>query len=270
MPNNVFEGLDEIIERQKQAEEKAKQDHEEILDAINKANAGKQKHSETIGQSATLDGVRETIDQRNQAFSIKNFIAHSVHEYMWVGDGDEFTKGKKLSLLLIFSSVLAIVICSIVSTALGHIYSTYTFFEDIWAAFMLFALKYTVVAKKHHLAVDLAFNSFYNYEQDADGVFRQGKLKKRYSIFFVICCLCFVFQAIVIWSSSIFAAILELLSAGLIGFTAYKVKDFFEGYGPIKFTGLNESGVKTVIIFDLITNKLLIEDDYYKKYPFMK
>ena len=36
MPNNVFEGLDEILARQKQAEERSRQEHEEILEAINK------------------------------------------------------------------------------------------------------------------------------------------------------------------------------------------------------------------------------------------
>ena len=30
MPNSVFEGLDEIIERQKQAEERSRKEHEEI------------------------------------------------------------------------------------------------------------------------------------------------------------------------------------------------------------------------------------------------
>ena len=39
MPNNVFEGLDEILARQKQAEERSRQEHEEILEAINQANA---------------------------------------------------------------------------------------------------------------------------------------------------------------------------------------------------------------------------------------
>ena len=85
MPNNVFEELDEILARQKKAEERSRQEHEEILEAINKVNT----------KAAQADQVQRTVNQRNQSWSLKNFINRSVHEYMWLGTKEDFDKDRK-------------------------------------------------------------------------------------------------------------------------------------------------------------------------------
>lgn len=276
MPGNVFDGLDEIIERQKQAEEKAKQDHEEILDAINKANAGKRKHSETIEQSATLDGVRESINQRNQAFSIKNFIRSAMPEYMWIGDEADFNNEKKFSLILILSSIGAMLLCTVISIVSFGIYTTFTLFENIWLLHMLFVLKYIIKTKRAYCNFDYALNSFEDFEPDADGVLRKTKYKGHYKWFLILGCIAFALNAISAWVMDgsklpVLVTILELATLGLNIFTAYKVTDFFASYGPIKFTGMNESRTaKVVLVFDAGMNKLYTEEDYYKQFPFMK
>lgn len=100
MPNNVFEGLDEILARQKQAEERSRQEYEEILEAINKANA----------KTAQADQVQRTVNQRNQSWYLKNFINRSVHEYMWLGTKEDFDKDKKIALILILSAIVSMII----------------------------------------------------------------------------------------------------------------------------------------------------------------
>jgi hypothetical protein len=72
-------------------------------------------------------------------------------------------------------------------------------------------------------------------------------------------------------SVPLLVTILELGTLALNIFTVYKVTDFFAGYGPIRFTGMNEAGTaKVVLIFDTIMNKLYTEEEYLKTFPFMK
>jgi hypothetical protein len=46
---------------------------------------------------------------------------------------------------------------------------------------------------------------------------------------------------------------------------------FFTGYGPLRFTGMNEARTaKVVLFFDDQMNKLYTEEEYLELYPFMK
>ena len=265
MPNNVFEGLDEILARQKQAEERSRQEHEEILEAINRANA----------KTAQADQVQRTVNQRNQSWSLKNFINRSVHEYMWLGTKEDFDKDKKLALILILSSIVSMIICTIVASISFGIYSTFTLFENIWLLMSLFILKYVIKAKKIYLSHVYAFNSIENFDVDADGVFRSKGNKKRYKVFLVLACIAFCSNTICAWSYStavaVWLSILELGCMVLSIVSFHLVDNLFLGYGPIKFTGPNESGTyDVVLIFDTLMNKLYTEEEYLKKYSFMK
>ena len=265
MQNNVFEGLDEILARQKQAEERSRQEHKEILEAINKANA----------KTAQADQVQRTVNQRNQSRSFKNFIYSSVQEYMWLGTKEDFDKDKKLALLLIISSIVSMIVCTIVATSAFGNYSTFTLFENIWLVLMRCVLKYTYKTKKNYSSWDYSFNSFERFETDADGVLRRTVYKKKYRWFLVLACIAFLLNTILVWmdnySVPLLVTILELGTLALNIFTVYKVTYFFAGYGPIRFTGMNEAGTaKVVLIFDTIMNKLYTEEEYLKTFPFMK
>ena len=266
MADNVYESLDEILARQKQAEERSRQEHEEILEAINKVNS----------KAAQADQVQRTVNQRNQSWSLKNFINRSVHEYMWLGTKEDFDKDKKLALILILSSIVSMIICTIVASISFGIYSTFTLFENIWLVLMICVLKYTYKTKKNYSTLDYSFNSFERFEADADGVLRCTVYKKKYRWFLVLGCIAFALNALSAWivdesSIPLLVTILELGTLALNIFTVYKVTDFFAGYGPIRFTGMNEAGTaKVVLIFDTIMNKLYTEEEYLKTFPFMK
>ena len=265
MQNNVFEGLDEILARQKQAEERSRQEHEEILEAINKANA----------KTAQADQVQRTVNQRNQSWSLKNFINRSVHEYMWLGTKEDFDKDKKLALLLIISSIVSMIVCTIVATSAFGIYSTFTLFENIWLFLMFFVLKYTYKAKKAYSTIEYSLNSFIIFTPDADGVLRSTVYKKKYKWFLILALISFFLNTVCIWtlhaSVPFLVAIFEIGTLVLNILTVYKVTDFFAGYGPIRFSGMNEAGTaKVVLIFDTLMNKLYTEDEYLKTFPFMK
>lgn len=264
MADNIFDGLDEILARQKQAEEQSRQEHEKILDAINKAKAIQE------------DQVQRTINQRNQSWSLKNFIKRSTHEYMWVGTKEDFDKEKNLALILIMSSIVSMIICTIVACISFNMYSTYTFFENIWLLLMMCVLKYTCKTKKNYSTLDYAYNSFERFKIDSDGILRCTCYKKKYKWFLVLACISFLLNVLSAWifddsSIPLLVTILELVALALNIFTVYKVTDFFLGYGPIRLTGVNETGSGTaVLIFDTTMNKLYTEEEYLKKFPFMK
>ena len=266
MPNNVFEGLDEILARQKQAEERSRQEHEEILEAINKVNV----------KAAQADQVQRTVNQRNQSWSLKNFINRSVHEYIWMGSTENFNMEKQRLVTLICVSIAYMIICTIVATAAFGMYSTFTVFENIWLLLTLKMLKYTRKTKKIYLAADYVLNSIENFDLDADGVFRQKGYKARYVFFLVLAVIAFLLNTLCVWIIDgsrvpLLVTILEIAALVLSILTYVKVKDFFLTYISIRFTGLNDSGTNNVsLVFDPLMNQLYIEEDFYKKYSFAK
>ena len=263
---NIYDSLDEVIARQKQAEERSRQEHEEILEAISRADA----------KTAQVNQVQQTVNQRNQSWSLKNFINRSVHEYMWFGTKEEFDQDKKFALILILSSIVSMIICTIVATVLFGIYSTFTLFENIWLVLMLCVLKYTYKTKKNYSTLDYSFNSFERFELDGDGVLRRMVYKKKYRWFWVLACIAFALNALSAWivdetSIPLLVTVLELGTLAINIFTVYKVTDFFAAYGPIRFSGMNEAQTaKVVLVFDTMMNKLYTEEDYLKIFPFMK
>ncbi len=264
MPDNVFEGLDEILKNQKEAQERATLDKEEILRAIDVANA-RQKEARPVDRA---------INQRNNVFSLRNFISRSTHEYLWIGTNEDFKNEKKLSIILILCSILSMALCTIAMTASIGFYSTFTLFENIWLFLSFFALAYTCKTKKNYLTGEYFLNSFEVFELDADGVLRNTAYKKKYKVFLILGCVGFVLNAICVWlydgSARLFVTILELATMALVIFTTYRVADFFSAYGPIRFTGRNESNTQTVsIVLDVIGNKFYTEEEYSQKYPYM-
>lgn len=78
-------------------------------------------------------------------------------------------------------------------------------------------------------------------------------------------CIAFLLNTAFAWmdnhSVPLLVTVLELGALALNIFTVCKVTDFFAGYGPLRFTGMNEAGTaKVVLIFDTIMNKLYTEE----------
>ena len=265
MNGNLFEKADEILERQKQSDERASREHNEIIEAISKANANNHQ----------TDQVSQAINRRNQSFSLVNFINHAVQEYIWFGTHEKFNKEKMRALKLVVSSIIAMILCTVCTTKTFGIYSTFTIFENIWLLMSLFILKYVIKAKKIYLSHVYAFNTIEDFDVDADGVFRSKGNKKRYKVFLVLACIAFCSNTICAWSYStavaVWLSILELVCMVLSIVSFHLVDNLFLGYGPIKFTGPNENDVyDVVLIFDTLMNKLYTEEEYLKKYSFMK
>lgn len=262
MGDSLFELIDEIREGQKQAEAQAREDREEILEAIRKANA----------VPAVPDPVRREVDRRNFAFSLKNFIRRSVHEYVWLGMAGEFEKKKTEAFRWLVAAVGGVLACTVVTTVSCGFYTTFTLFENIWLILLFFVMSYTHAAKCLYPTGEYSMNSFFHFEVDADGVLRSTVYKNRYKWGFLLSCLASLGNAIGVWvmggSVPLLAMLLELGSLSLNITAVYKVTDLFAGYAFLRFTGMNEAGTaKVSLIFDPILNELHIEEDYLKKFP---
>ena len=260
MPNSVFEGLDEILARQKDAEERAKQEHQEILDALNHANE---------------KGVQSAVNERNRAFVLKNFIARSVHEYMWLGTDEDFQNERRYTLYWILAAIVSMVACTIVGIAAFGFYTTYTLFENIWLLLMLRVFKYVYKAKRNYNTLDYSNNTFEIFKPDSDGILRRMGYKKKYKWFLILACIAFLSNTIFAWiepsAVPFLITVLELATLALNIVAVNKVTLFFAAYDPIRFTGTNEAGTaKVVLVYNTIMNRLYTEEDYLKEYPYMK
>ena len=244
----------------------------EIQDTLTNITESLKKSQNAATKPQGSNPLQEEIDRRKFAFSLKSFIKRSVHEYVWVGAESDFEKAKSTTIPWILVSIAMMLLSTIVtSVSLGR-YSTFTLIENIWLILALCLWKYTSVAEKRYLTYKYAENSALIFEPDADGVLRWTVYKKKYKWFFVLSCLSCICNFISILAGGgavpALAAILELLTLSANIFAAYKVADFFAGYGLLRFTGMNEAGTAQVsLIFEPILNELHTEEEYVKKFP---
>lgn len=254
MPQNIFEGFNEIKEQQKQSEENISNKLDKLIEMSDKRN----------------NTVNQAVKKRNEQFSLTNFIRRSVHSYVWLGSQSDFKKGKFISIGLVLSSIIMMIITTIVSIYAFGLYSTFTLFENIWLILMCFVLKYVIVAKKEYPTLDYSFNSFEKFK-NIDGVeMNTGKRKVKYRLFHILACISFIFNSIVAIDESKMPAlliILELATMILSIVTMYIVDGFFIGYMYIKMSGLNDSGSEYVsIYYDTSDNKFYTEGEYQKRW----
>lgn len=264
MADSIFDKLDQIIAQQRESDEKARREHEETMEAI--AGARTQ-----IGHQE--DCLQQSTSPRGQSFILQNFIQRSTHEYLWMGTQEDFKKTKKITIILILASMIAMILSSVVSTISFGFYTTYTLFENIWLFMSFFVLVYTCKTERKYNSILLSFYSFEKYETNAEGILLSVGCKKRYKIFFVLSCISFVLNSFAIWSTPnaslpLLVTILELGTLALIIVTTIRVVQFFDDYGPICITGLNDSGTQSVSIVWAFS-ELYTAEDFYKKYSFM-
>lgn len=251
----ISEQLGEISEKQ-----------DKILAAVNKSGA----------RTVEDDRVQRSVNQRNQSWSLKNFIRRSVHEYIWEGTEEEFDKDRKVSLILILASIVSMVLCTVFTTVSFGYYTTFTLFENIWLLLLFYVLKYTFKTKKNYLAYTYSQNSFERFVTDGDGVLRNVGYKKKYKFFYILACISIVLNILSSWiieesTLPIPVTVFEIIAFAVNIITVNKVTYFFAGYGSIRFTGMNETGTgKVVLVYDPMLNKLFTEEEYLARFPSMK
>ena len=254
--------LEKILKGQERAEEKSN----EILDAINEANKKSRGASE----------IESSLERHNRGFILSNFIKRSEHEYVWLGSQDEFKQDKKVTIIVLFVSILLMGIATAVSTLSFELYTTFTFFENIWLFLSLYMLKFVLKAKKNHPTSVFAKNSFEIFKENEKGILVIDKHKMKYIVFFVVALINFVLNIANAFISEInhvpaLVIIFEVLAMGFCVYAYIKVHDFFLFYGFVKLTGTNEEQTKKVVLYlDPQTEVLYSEEKFFEKYPLFK
>ena len=148
MPKNVYDGIEEILTSQKEESDKQK----EILALLKEDKERSIKEHEeliaTIKQSASKNEIVRSGNYRSPNQIFQSFLKRATQELVYIDSKEEFTRKKKVCLKLILVSIGLMLLCSVAATASFGLYSTFTFFENIWLFLMLFVLRYTLKTKR--------------------------------------------------------------------------------------------------------------------------
>lgn len=205
---------------------------------------------------------------------LKNFVSRAEKEYNWFGTNEEFTKSKKVLMIVQSALILVGLISTILSSVSIDLYSTFTFFENIVLIQTIILLTHTMRAKKRYLHSDLARYNSYKFVLNADGIWRDSnKEKKRYRWLRRISYICVIANIIIIWTMGsgavrIFATIFELAFLALTIATVFLSINLYCMYCTIVITGLNSSGTERVaLVYDCNAKKLFDIEEYEKRFP---
>ena len=269
--NNLYERVDGIESKIDDASTKIDgltQQLEGIIDSFSK---------QQLSQSTNRVKPRESTDrptQLEQRRTIKNFIAKSKKEYIWLGSVTDFKKEKNRSIVLMLCYLGISIISTIISSCAIGIYSTCALFENIWLIMVAMMIRPVTQVKYANECETLSFVKCFHFNYDDDGVLRMGALKKRYKVFFALNCITAIVNIIVIWcfrqdSLAIASTIFEVINAVFSGVSFYSAFSMFCGFIPLRFTGESETNKKRVVLIFMPTiDKLFTEEEYKKQFPY--
>lgn len=200
------------------------------------------------------------------------FFKNSKKSWKWLGSQKEFDKCKVLT---IFSHLLLLLLgfsSSIITSVSVKIYTTFTFFENIWLIFGIFLLIYALKADIKYESSKLARNNSYRYKQDQFGLWNPGKEKGLFKAFRWIGMISTICNIAYIWilasKISWLATIFEVLFLGAIIFSFIMNASLFSGYDIIYLQGKNMKGTENItLVWDPLFKKLMPEEEYKKKIP---
>ena len=205
---------------------------------------------------------------------LQRFLRNSRKSWRWFGTKAQFIKAKSLAILS-WSIFLAVgLITTVVSSACFQIYSTFTFFENIW---MIFGIINLVNACKTQLVYEvnaLAASSPLRYDTDKVGMKLPRKEKLRYRIFRWFAIISVACNILCIWiglgkSLQVAATIMEVLFFGAIVFAFFMNSNLFRDYCIAWVEGYNlTTGKPVVLVLPPGAKQLMSEEEFKQKLPF--
>ena len=216
--------------------------------------------------------------QQNAQMSEKEvmhwFFRNSKKSWRWMGNQKEFSKARSLS---IFAQILLLVlglVSSVITSISAKLYTTFTFFENIWLIFGILLLAYAVKSRLRYDSHSLAKNTNYKYKQDQFGLWNPGKEKIIFRVFKWIGLISVVCNIIFIWvkasNISWLATIFEVLFLGAIVLSFFMNVSLFAQYSIVYLEGKNMQGTEEItLVWDPLIKQFLTEEEYKAKVPFL-
>ncbi len=212
--------------------------------------------------------------QPSQKEIFQSFLKQAKKSWRWFGSMSEFKRAKVFAVIALLLLLIIGIVTSIISTICFKMYSTFTFFENVW---MVFAVIYLVFAFKTKLIYEinaLATNSSKKYETDQLGMKFPRKEKLVFRIFKWITIISVPCNIICIWAglgknNQILATVMEVLFLGAIIFAYFMNMNLFAQYSIIWVEGHNlTTKEKVVLVLPPGAKQLMPEEEFKKKMPF--
>lgn len=228
--------------------------------------------SQTVQPKTAAPNATQPKPTQNDIF--QTFLRQSKKSWRWFGTRSEFSKCKTLAIISLLILIIVGLVTSIISTICFKMYSTFTFFENVW---MVFGIIYLVYARRAQLTYEvnaLASNSSYKYETDKLGMKFPGKEKIVFRIFKWLAIISVLCNIICIWNglgkvTQILATVMELAFLGAIIFAFFMNLNLYAQYSIIWVEGRNlTTKEKVVLVLPPGAEQLMPEEEFKKKMPF--
>lgn len=205
---------------------------------------------------------------------LQTFLKQSKKSWRWFETKSEFSKWKTLVIISLLILLIVGLATSIISTICFKMYSTFTFFENVWMVFGIIYLVYACKAQLIYEVNALASNSSYKYETDKLGMKFPRKEKIIFRIFKWLAIISAPCNIICIWaglgkSNQILATVMEIAFLGAIIFAFFMNLNLYAQYSIIWVEGHNlTTKEKVVLVLPPGAKQLMPEEEFKKKMPF--
>ena len=181
----------------------------------------------------------DQLQQKNEQIMVDNFIKTSKKTYYWYNPEKDMKKSKRIVYILFLIMFLSGIISTYLTTKSAKLYTTYSFFENIWLfAAILILIKFFHLKEKM-TDEKLMVNSIYHFEMNRYFYLESTLVeKKRFKVFRRIshvCCFLNILHHIWLEPSefSFLGTIFELMFFVSSLIFSIKINNFYEDYGFI-------------------------------------
>ena len=211
----------------------------------------------------------------NSLSPFQQFLKQSKKSWRWFGTKAKFNKSKTLTIISLITLLIVGLVTTIVSTICFNLYSTFTFFENVW---MIFGIIYLVYASKAQLTYEvneLAANSSTKYDTDQLGMKFPRKEKVVFKIFKWLAIISIPCNIIAIWagmgkSNLALATVMELIFLGAVIFAIFMNFNLYAQYSIIWVEGHNlTTKEKVALVLPPGAKQLMPEEEFKKFMPML-
>ena len=210
--------------------------------------------------------------QLNNKEILQIFLKKAKKSWRWFGTRSEFSKAKTLSILSLVLLLVIGLIATIITSISCDIYTTFTFFENVWMIFAIVCLTYASKTRLTYEVNELASHSFEKYRTDHLGMKFVEKEKTAFKVFRWLAVISSIANVIYIWihkgNLCGLATVFEVLFLGVLIFAFFMNLNLFAQYSIIWVEGNNlTTNERVVLVLPPGAKQLMPEEEFKKKMP---
>ena len=216
----------------------------------------------------------DNLSKKSNLDVLQAFLRQAKKSWMWGGNSSEFKRSKVFA---VFADVILLIIGlvnTIISAICFKMYSTFTFFENIWLIFIIIRLANAIKSKRIYEVNEFSRNSSTKFKRDNVGMLFPAKEKTAFRVFKWITLISIICNIVCIWTLGkelkAFSTIMEILFLGAMIFTFVMDVNLYSQYMIIYVEGHNlNTNERVVLVVPPGGNELMPEEEFKKKMPFL-